>query len=160
MTDSAERSESSFFRKMETDRVGREVWLTVTGEQKDADGRKDRNSTQCRAWYEKRGDLHIFEYRETDPQSGAFTDSRLVFSKTGCSIERTGVVSTMMRFEPERELECMYETGFGSIPMKIFTKRLAMREVGSNFHGRVSYDLHLRGGDPMDCAVTIKAEPV
>ena len=139
--------------------MGREVWLTVTGEQKDADGRKDRNSTQCRAWYEKRGDLHIFEYRETDPQSGAFTDSRLVFSKTGCSIERTGVVSTMMRFEPERELECMYETGFGSIPMKIFTKRLAMREVGSNIHGRVSYDLYLQGGDPMECAVTIKAEP-
>ena len=54
----------------------------------------------------------------------------------------------------------MYETGFGSIPMKIFTKRLAMREVGSNFHGRVSYDLHLQGGDSMECAVTIKAEPV
>ena len=139
--------------------MGREVWLTVTGEQKDADGRKDRNSTQCRAWYEKRGDLHIFEYRETDPQSGEFTDSRLVFSKTGCSIERTGVVSTMMRFEPERELECMYETGFGSIPMKIFTKRLAMREVGSNFHGRVVYDLHLQGGDPTECAVTVKAVP-
>ena len=140
--------------------MGREVWLTVTGEQKDADGRRDRNSTQCRAWYEKSGDQHIFEYRETDPQSGEVTDSRLVFSKTGCSIERTGVVSTMMRFEPERELECMYETGFGSIPMKIFTKRLAMREVGSNFHGRVVYDLHLQGGDPMECAVTVKAEPV
>ena len=44
--------------------MGREVWLTVTGEQKDADGRQDRNSTQIRAWYERREDKHIFEYRE------------------------------------------------------------------------------------------------
>ena len=108
--------------------MGREVWLTVTGEQKDADGRKDRNSTQCRAWYEKRGDLHIFEYRETDPQSGEFTDSRLVFSKTGCSIERTGVVSTMMRFEPERELECMYETGLAVISTAEFHTTCTFRE--------------------------------
>ena len=135
--------------------MGREVWLTVTGEQKDADGRRDRNSTQIRAWYERREDLHIFEYREKDPQSGEVTDSTLVFSKAYCSIERKGAVSTKMRFWPE----CMYETGFGSIPMKIFTKRLAMREVGSNIHGRVSYDLYLQGGDPMECAVTIKAEP-
>ena len=139
--------------------MGREVWLTVTGEQKDADGRRDRNSTQIRAWYERREDLHIFEYREKDPQSGEVTDSTLVFSKAYCSIERKGAVSTKMRFWPEKETECMYETGFGSIPMKIFTKRLAMREVGSNVHGRVSYDLYLQGGDPMECAVTIKAEP-
>ena len=62
--------------------MGREVWLTVTGEQKDADGRKDRNSTQCRAWYEKRGDLHIFEYRETDPQDGIRIDPDEDFYKT------------------------------------------------------------------------------
>lgn len=137
----------------------REVWLTVTGEQKDPDGRRDRNSTQIRARYEKRGDLHIFEYRERDPQSGAVTDSRLVFSKAHCSIERKGAVSTKMLFWPDKETECMYETGFGSIPMRIFTRRLAMREVGCNFHGRVSYDLDLQGGALMECAVTIKAEP-
>ena len=140
--------------------MGREVWLTVTGEQKDPDGQRDRNSTQIRAWYERKEDMHIFEYRERDPQSGEVTDSTLVFSAEHCSIERKGAVSAKMRFWPEEETECIYETGFGSIPMKIFTKRLAMREVGSNFHGRVVYDLHLQGGDPMECAVTVKAEPV
>ena len=44
--------------------------------------------------------------------------------------------------------------------MKIYTKRLAMRQVGENFHARVSYTLHLQGGAPMECAVTVKAEPL
>ena len=83
--------------------MGREVWLTVTGEQKDADGRRDRNSTQCRAWYEKSGDQHIFEYRERDPQSGAVTDSRLVFSESHCSIERKGAVSKTPGHEGGRQ---------------------------------------------------------
>ncbi len=139
--------------------MGKEVWLTVTGEQKDEDGRRDRNSTQCRAWYEKKGDRHIFEYRERDPQSGEVTQSRLVFSGAHCSIERRGAVSVDMLFFPDRETKCLYETGFGTIPMKIFTRRMAMREIGNNFHARVSYQLRLDGGDPAECAVTIKAEP-
>ena len=140
--------------------MGKEVWLIVTGEQKDPDGRSDRNSTQCRAWYEKTEDMHIFEYRERDPQSGEVTESRLVFSATQCRIERKGTVNTVMRFHTGQEMECAYETGFGSIPMKISTKRMAMREAGSNFRARVIYDLLFQGGDPMECAVTVKAEPV
>lgn len=139
--------------------LGKEVWLTVTGEQKDADGLRDRNSTQCRAWYEIKGDRHILEYRERDPQSGAVTKSRLVFSGEYCTLERKGAVCAAMRFDPERETECLYETGFGTIPMKIFTRRIAMREIGNNFHARVSYQLWMDGGDPLECAVTIKAEP-
>ena len=140
--------------------MGKEVWLTVTGEQKDQNGRRDRSSTRCRARYEKRGDLHIFEYRERDPGSGEITKSRLVFSGRRCRIEREGAVCTDMCFRPEEETEAGYETAFGTIPMKIFTKRLAIKEVGSNFHARVTYDLQLQGGDPVECAVTIKAEPV
>ena len=56
-----------------------EIWLTVTGEQKDSDGRSDRNAVRCRALYEKRGEEHIFTYRETDPESGAVTDSEMLF---------------------------------------------------------------------------------
>lgn len=139
--------------------MGKEVWLTVTGEQKNEDGRRDRSSTQCRARYEKEGDLHVFEYREREPGSGEITKSRLVFSGQRCRIEREGAVNTVMRFHPEEESEAEYETGFGSIPMKIFTKRLAVREIGNNFHARVTYDLKFQGGDPMECSVTIKAEP-
>lgn len=138
----------------------REVWLTVTGEQKDAEGRSDRNSTQCRALHEVCGGQHVFTYRERDPESGAVTESRMVFAESFCRIERSGAVCATMRFEPDHALESEYETGFGTILMKIFTKRLAMRQVGENFHARVSYDLYLQGGDPVECAVTIKAEPV
>lgn len=140
--------------------MSREVWLTVTGEQKDRDGRSDRNATRCRAFYEIIDGEHVFTYVETDSESGAVTNSRMVISESYCRIERSGAVSANMHFEPQRELESEYETGFGSLRMKLFTKRLAARQVGENFHARVSYTLCLQGGDPMECAVTIKAEPL
>ena len=54
----------------------------------------------------------------------------------------------------------MYGTVFGEIPMKITAKRVAMKKIGDNFHARVSYRLSFQGADPMECAVTIKAEPI
>ena len=140
--------------------VSREVWLTVTGDQKDADGRSDRNSVSCRALYEVVDGAHVFTYRERDPESGEVTESRMVFAQSFCRIVRAGAVRANMYFRPSEELESEYETGFGTILMKIYTKRLAMRQVGENFHARVSYTLHLQGGAPMECAVTVKAEPL
>ena len=140
--------------------VSREVWLTVTGDQKDADGRSDRNSVSCRALYEVVDGAHVFTYRERDPESGEVTESRMVFAQSFCRIVRAGAVRASMYFRPMEELESEYETGFGTILMKIYTRRLAMRKVGENFHARVSYTLHLQGGEPMECAVTIKAEPL
>ena len=84
----------------------------------------------------------------------------MVFAQSFCRIVRAGAVRTNMYFRPAEELESEYETGFGTILMKIYTKRLAMRQVGENFHARVSYTLHLQGGAPMECAVTVKAEPL
>ncbi len=137
-----------------------EIWLTVTGEQKDSDGRSDRNAVRCRAFYEKRGKEHIFTYRETDPESGAVTDSEMLFTENSCRIIRRGAVRTTMCFSPDSEYECMYGTAFGEIPMKIIAKRVAMKKIGDNFHARVSYRLSFQGADPMECAVTIKAEPI
>lgn len=137
-----------------------EIWLTVIGEQKDSDGRSDRNAVRCRALYEERGREHIFTYRETDPESGAATDSEMLFTENFCRIMRKGAVRTTMYFSPDSEYECMYGTAFGEIPMKIIAKRVAMKKVGDNFHARVSYRLSFQGADPMECAVTIKAEPI
>ena len=92
-----------------------EIWLTVTGEQRDSDGRADRNAVQCRALYEKRGQAHIFTYRETDPESGAVTESEMVFAENACRILRKGAVTTTMQFSPGREYECMYGTAYGVV---------------------------------------------
>ncbi len=140
--------------------VHRDVWLTVTGDQTDADGRNDRNTTACRALYEIEDGIHRFTYKDIDPETGAVTQSRMEFADTFCRIIRSGAVRTSMYFRPLEELESEYETGFGTILMKIYTKRLAMRQVGDNFHARVSYTLHLQGGEPIECAVTVKAEPL
>ena len=77
--------------------MSREVWLTVTGDQKDADGRSDRNSVSCRALYEVVDGSHVFTYRERDPESGAVTESRMVFAQSFCRIVRAGAVRTNMR---------------------------------------------------------------
>lgn len=138
----------------------REVWLTVTGEQTDAEGRIDKNAVHCRALCENRDGAYIFSYTERDPGSGDVTDSRMLFSENLCRIDRNGAVTTCMRFEPQKEAECLYETDLGTFSIKLFTKRLAMRRVGENFHARVSYTLCFQGAEPVECAVTIKAEPV
>ena len=140
--------------------VRRDVWLTVTGDQTDAEGRSDRNKTACRALYEIKDGIHIFTYKDIDPETGRATQSRMEFADAFCRITRSGAVCTSMCFRPLEELESEYETGFGTILMKIYTKRLAMRQVGDNFHARVSYTLYLQGGDPIECAVTVKAEPL
>lgn len=137
-----------------------EVWLTVIGEQTDSDGRSDRNATQCRALYEKKDGAHVFTYSERDPESGAVTDSEMTFSDNFGSIVRRGAIDTKMCFVPGQDYECVYDMAFGTILLKINTRLLAMKEVGANFHGRISYSLSFQGAEPMECTVTVKAEPV
>ena len=43
--------------------------------------------------------------------------------------------------------------------MTISTHLVAVREVGDNFHARIRYRLTPAGGDPVECAVTVRAEP-
>lgn len=135
-----------------------EVLLTVTGEETYADGHKDINRTRCRAVWESSA-VTVFRYREEDP-SGGSTESMMEFSDGCCIITRTGVISTEMRFVPDQETHCDYGTPFGSIPMTIFTHLVALRQVGDNFHARIRYRLTPEGGDSIECAVTVKAEPV
>ena len=152
--------------------TAREVMLTVTGEETYEDGHKDSVRTRFRAVCEnvfegsgggtdgnsRAG--YVFHYRETDPQSGAVTESAIGFSG-GCGImERKGLINTKMQFVPEKETECVYDTPYGSISLAISTQLVAVREVGDNFHARIRYKLTPDGGDPVECSVTIKAEPV
>lgn len=137
-----------------------EVWLTVTGEQTLAEGRKDSSRTSVRALYENRDGVRVFRFREQDPQSGAVTESVMEFSEGICSIKRSGAVNVVMQFVPGQEQGCMYGTPFGAIPMAILTRHFVVKEIGENFHARIRYRLVPEGGDPMECAVTVKAEPV
>lgn len=137
-----------------------EVWLTVTGEQTLAEGRKDSSRTSVRALYENRDGARVFRFREQDPQSGAVTESVMEFSEGICSIKRSGAINVVMKFVPGQEQSCMYGTPFGAIPMAILTRRFAVKEIGENFHARIRYRLVPEGGDPMECAVTVKAEPL
>lgn len=140
--------------------AGTEVRLTVTGEQTIAEGRKDIMRTSVRAHYENRDGVRVFRFREEDPQSGSVTESVLEFSEGICSITRSGGINAVMKFAPGQEHRCMYGTPFGAIPMAILTRHFAVKEIGGNFHARIRYRLVPEGGDPMECAVTVRAEPV
>ena len=137
-----------------------EVWLTVTGEQTGPDGSRDRSRTSCRAVYDQFEGRHIFTYSERDPENGAVTESVMELSESSCSIRRRGAVSTNMRFVPCKEQDCMYETPYGSIPLTTFTRKIAVRRMGENLHARIRYRMGLMGADPVECAVTVKAEPL
>ena len=144
-----------------------EVMLTVTGEQTYADGHKDTSVSRARASLERtdrgtgenEGAVHVLRYREKDTVSGAVTESVMSFSGTGCRIERSGAVSAVMRFAQGEESRFDYGTPFGAIPMSVCTHLVAVRQIGGNFHARIRYTLTPEGGDPIECAVTIRAEP-
>ena len=139
--------------------TGSEVLLIVSGEETYADGHKDSTRTYSRAVYETGDGFRRFRYREEDPESRAVTESVIEFSSEGCSIVRTGAVNVKMRFVPDEETRCDYDTPFGSIPMEILTRLVAERQIGENFHARIRYRLILEGSDPVECVVTVRAEP-
>ena len=153
------------------------VLLTVTGEETYADGHKDRTRTVSRAVCERSGAceecgsafdgkggagetdccVRVFRYREEDP--AGVTESVIGFSDGSCSIVRAGLINTKMRFVPQKETRCIYDTPYGSIPLTICTQLVAVRRVGDHFHARIRYRLIPEGADPVECAVTVKAEP-
>ena len=120
---------------------GKEVLLTVTGEEIYGDGRRESTRTCYRAVFEKTlgetidgsggpdSAVYTFRYREEDPGSGAATESVMKFSEIGCEIVRSGEIRVKMRFEPEKEHRCMYGTPYGDIPMTIRTRLVAVRET-------------------------------
>ena len=137
-----------------------EMRLTVMGEQRDPDGRADLNTGCYRAFYENIDGRHVFTDQERDPDSGAVTESEMIISQESWTIRRSGARAAVMRFAPGSREESLYETVIGSIPMAICTKRMGMRKMGERFLAKVSYSLELGGGEAMDCAVTVKAEPL
>ena len=137
----------------------RTVLLTVTGEQTDAGGLRGSSRTSCSAEHEYRDGIHVYTYCESDPQSGAVTQTRMQLSAESCSIVRAGEINTRMEFVPGQEKHCDYGTPFGSLSMTIYTERIAVRKVGENFHARIRYRMILAGTDSVECSVTIKAEP-
>lgn len=147
---------------------GKEVMLTVIGEEIYGDGHKDSTRTCCRAVCEKTFDgsggpdsaVYTFRYREEAPGSSAAAESVMKFSGGGCVIVRSGEICARMQFEPGKEHRFMYGTPYGDIPMTIRTRLVASREVGDNFHARIRYTLAPEGSEPAECAVTVRAEPV
>ena len=65
-----------------------------------------------------------------------------------------------MEFKKGERFYGMYETPYGSIPLTTFTRKIAVRRMGENLHARIRYRMVLMGADPVECAVTVKAEPL
>ena len=141
----------------------RKVRLTITGRQTDPEGHTQENTAVYRAEaaYAAGEEGFRFRYQEGDGESSLFVSRSLVCIHRG---ERGG---TQMRFDPAVPgTECMYATPYGTIPMRIRTRRIAVLDGRSRpgpdeklrLRARVQYELRMDEAFCLECTVTIRAE--
>lgn len=146
----------------ETPNAETSVLLRIEGVQTDTDGNTQRSAQEYPARYMARGDSHLLRYM-ADREEAV-----LCLSRGKARMQRGGSGGTDMVFDPlAPSTDCAYRTPFGTIPMKVRTRKIVL--MGENKRGeedrtpglrcRISYRLIMDGGYEMDCSVTIRLFP-
>ncbi|MDO4285820.1 MAG: DUF1934 domain-containing protein [Eubacteriales bacterium] len=137
-----------------------QVWLTITGEQISSDGEKERNQTKCRAKYKKAGESHVLFFEELCDGASTPIANRLLIDHERIVIHKTGMVVSNLVLQNGHTHDCLYETPYGALPMKIQTSHVACLETAQGIHARARYRLALDPAYTTECTVTIRIEPL
>lgn len=165
------------------------VWLTVTGEQTHPDGTRETNTTRSLARHEimpdgshvliaeemvqeqdgpetrgqiRRGLEQNGQDKHGNPDTGDRQGSAAHITVTDhrITVEKTGEYASRMVFETGLEHALDYRTPYGTLPMTIHTSHVAALVVNDNLHAHAKYELRMQRDYPVQCAVTIRTEPV
>ncbi|MCI2049484.1 MAG: DUF1934 domain-containing protein [Lachnospiraceae bacterium] len=137
------------------------VWLTITGEQTQPDGSHEKNTTKSRARHVVDADgTHELYFHEEINGVEEPVENRVTIASHRITVEKTGKLNTNLVLENGRTNACLYETPYGSFSMDIVTTNVACLEVGERVHARAKYQLHMEGEYCVDCAVTIRIDPM
>ena len=141
----------------------REVKLTVTTRQSDPERKQTSLLEETyTAVYSSLGGRHEFRYTETEPESGAVTQTVLRAADTGIEIERRGNIRALIRLVPGEDTCCSYETPYGTIPMTFRTGKIRMMEghsgEGTAWTARAFYSILQGDNETVLCALTLHAE--
>lgn len=74
-------------------------------------------------------------------------------------LERTGPLGSQMVFEEGREHRCVYKTPYGTLPMRIQTRKLSSRLSSQGGELSIDYDLELGGAGAGRNVLCIQVRP-
>ena len=146
------------------------VRLSVCGKQTDPDGNTQENPALYTAACAPSGDGWLFSYEADGVPARLFLSRRLAWTERS-EEEAQDTPGNRMVFDPSvPAAKCLYETPFGTIPMEIRTRRIALLGKGAaaapeghagntfRLRARIFYTLQMDPGYELSCTVTIRAD--
>ena len=76
--------------------------------------------------FEKADDQYIVKYEETELSGMEGTTTTIIIKDNAFSLNREGSTKTQMDFECNKESAVLYNTPYGVINMKVFTKEISI----------------------------------
>lgn len=138
----------------------RNVWITVRGIQRDADGNESVTETVVSGEYYEKGGSCYFLYEET-PEGESGTVKNVIKQKdTLLELTKKGVVNARMVFEQGRTHMTNYMTPYGALALGVKTDRVECLTGPDSFALRAEYEL-LSGEELIsECQITIEAKAI
>lgn len=131
------------------------VSIKVTGTQT-IDGDKDSITTIADGKYYYKNEKHYFMYEE-DTDNGILK-TLIKVSDESMEVKKSGSIKIHLFFKTGHDINCTYETHYGSIPVTIYTKRLDMYIEQERMKIIVEYELKNHDQVMMYSELIVEAE--
>lgn len=135
-----------------------QVWVTITGVRTTPDGEQQRTQTRFQAAYRENGKTRILRYAQAQ-EGGEAVSCTLTVEEDRIIMQQEDFGSTMSMIMGE-ETDSGYGTPYGTIPMKIFTQRVAVKESPVSIHARAHYRMKMEPDYEIRNMITIRIEPL
>ncbi len=135
----------------------KDVLITVSGVQQDANGAGDPIELMVPGTYHFRNNKHYLLYDEYD-EDGEVTKNTVKISGDQVDVIRKGPGSSHMVFEKNKENLTFYNTPFGTMLMGITTTKIDFVETKTKMELGVDYSLAVDGRFVSDCNISITVQ--
>lgn len=123
----------------------KDITISLVNLQTDEAGDSNTTTLETRGFfYEKKGKYYLI-YDETDPEDGGLTSNTIKVDGSKIELKRSGTVRSHMHFESGSTSEAQLITPLGTLPLRIHTRRAALRLEEHMGEISMDYDL-LQGG--------------
>lgn len=137
--------------------MDKNVWLTLTGRQRNPeDGESVTELTADALYYERDGGLYIL-YEET-AEDGSKTKNRIKLKDLLLEVTKKGAVDACMIFETGKEHTIEYATPFGILRMGILTHSVEVDQSDDRLTVAADYTLTGDGREISQCKIFIKIQ--
>lgn len=136
----------------------RDVWITVRGIQKDAEGNETITETVVSGEYYEKGGCSYILYEELPEGESGTVKSIIKQKDTLLELTKKGVVNARLVFEQGRTHVTNYATPYGSLALGVKTDRVECLAGPDSIALRAEYAL-LSGEEVIsECQITIEAK--